>query len=431
MKTRTAEIDAKPDYSGGENLSLQSILLQGKDLSLGDRIRYFSEYLKQVNSNNQFYYSRMVVSDADREVSIIDPHTKRKKRMLMFGSNNYLGLANHPHVVESVRKAIDKYGIGIGGPPLLNGYSILMHELEERLSALKHAESTIIFPSGYSTNLGLIAGLLTRNDIVCYDEKSHASFYDGLAAGRIKGRRFKHNNIDELNTLLTDKGASSVGETFVNVEGVYSMDGDLAPLDKIVKLCKKNNAILIVDDAHGTGVMGDQGRGTSEYFGVSKDVDINMGTFSKTFSVMGGFLSASKPIIEYLHFFARPYMFSASIPPVILAAVLAGLDVIENEPERRQMLHDNVKYAADKLRKIGIVAQPKAGIIALRVPDDMNIRDGAHQFHQTGIFLNAIEYPAVPLHEQRFRISIMATHTREDLDKLIASVEDVWYNYNQ
>ena len=430
MGTRKAEIAKKSGYQGGENLNLQNILLQGKDLSLQDRLRYFSEFIKEVNSNNQFHYCRQIISDADREVTIIDPHTNRPKKMLMFGSNNYLGLANHPHVCEAVRKAINKYGVGIGGPPLLNGYSILMHELEERLSDLKHAEDTMIFPCGYSANLGLIAGLLTRNDVVCYDEKSHASFYDGLTAGKIKGHRFQHNNIDELNTLLKDKKSLSKGETFVNVEGIYSMDGDLAPLDEIVKLCKKNNAILIVDDAHGTGVMGEHGSGTSEHFGVSRDVDINMGTFSKSFSVMGGFISASRPIIEYLRFFARTYMFSASLPPVIMAAVLAGLDVIENEPERRQMLRDNVKYVADKLRKIGFVTEPQAGIIALRVPESMNIRDGANLFHEAGIFLNAIEYPAVPVHEQRFRISIMATHTRKDLDRLIASVDEVWFKYD-
>jgi glycine C-acetyltransferase len=431
MKTDTIGLALKPGYNRGEKLNLQSILLQGKNLSLGDRLSYFSAYLKELNKNNQFYYSRKVVSETDREVSIIDPNTGLKKKMLMFGSNNYLGLANHPHVCNSVKKAINKYGIGMGGPPLLNGYSALMHELEERLSALKHAESTIIFPSGYSTNLGLISGLLTRNDVVCYDEKSHASFYDGLATGRIKGHRFHHNNIEELNTLLTEKCTSNGGETFVNVEGVYSMDGDLAPLDKIVNLCKKNNAILIVDDAHGTGVMGENGSGTSEYFGVSEEVDINMGTFSKAFAVMGGFISASKPIIEYLHFFARPFMFSASIPPMVIAAVLAGLDVIENEPERRKMLHDNVKYVLCKLRHLDIVSEPKAGIIALRVPDNMNIKDGANQFHEEGIFLNAIEYPAVAVNEQRFRISIMATHTVEDLDRLITCVEEIWYNYNR
>jgi glycine C-acetyltransferase len=431
MKTDALGTAKKPEYGGGENLNLQSILLQGKNLSLGDRLSYFSAFIKELNENKQFHYARMIVSETDREVSIIDPCTGNEKKMLMFGSNNYLGLANHPHVCNSVRKAINSYGVGIGGPPLLNGYSSLMHKLEERLSALKHAESTIIFPCGYSTNLGLISGLLTRNDMVFYDEKSHASFYDGLAAGRIKGQKFHHNNIEELNTLLSEKCTSNGGETFVNVEGVYSMDGDLAPLDRIVKLCKKNRAILIVDDAHGTGVMGENGSGTSEYFGVSKEIDVNMGTFSKAFAVMGGFISASKPIIEYLRFFARPYMFSASIPPVIIAAVLAGLDVIENEPERRKMLHDNVKYVVKGLRHLDIVSEPKAGIIALRVPDDMNIRDGANQFHQAGIFLNAIEYPAVPVNEQRYRMSIMATHTREDLDKLIASVEEVWYNYNQ
>jgi glycine C-acetyltransferase len=410
----------------GENINLQDIILQGKALSLQDRLRCFSKIIAETHKKNQNSYRRQVISAADREVTIIDPRTKRLKKMLMFGSNNYLGLANHPYVCEAVRKAIDKYGTGIGGPPLLNGYTRLMKTLEERLSDLKHAEDTIIFPCGYNANFGLISGLLTCHDVVFYDAFSHASFYDGVKTGRKKGYRFLHNDMEKLSALLTETKLHTKGEIFVNVEGVYSMDGDLAPLDQIVDVCKKNNAILIVDDAHGTGVMGENGKGTSEYFGVSNEIDINMGTFSKSFSVTGGFISASRPIIEYLRFFARPYMFSASLPPLVLAAVHAGLDVIQNEPERRHLLHDNVQYVAGKLRKFGFVTEPKAGIIALRVPEGMNIRDGANRFHEAGIFLNAIEYPAVPVNEQRFRISLMATHTKDDLNKLIACVEEIW-----
>ncbi|MEN8226451.1 MAG: pyridoxal phosphate-dependent aminotransferase family protein, partial [Bacteroidota bacterium] len=315
----------------------------------------------------------------------------------------------------------------IGGPPLLNGYLHLTRELEERLSALKKSEDTLIFSSGYNANLGLISGLLNGDDNIIYDTCSHASLSDGIKMGKARGYKFHHNDVNDLQSVLNDKKQSCKGEIFINVEGVYSMDGDLAPLDQIVPVCVKNNAILIVDDAHGTGVMGEHGCGTAEHFNVCDKVDINMGTFSKTFAVQGGFISASEPIIKYLRYFARSYMFSASMPPVVLSAILAGLDVIEKEPERRRMLHDNVKYVAQKLRRCGYVTEPEAGIIALSVPVTMNIRDAAYQFHKEGIFLNAIEYPAVPVDKQMFRISIMATHTRSDLDKLIASVEEIWY----
>lgn len=428
METSKPAIAEKTKYIG-ENINLQNILFRGNNLSFQDRLRYFSEVISESTKKNQNNYRRQVISAADREVIVIDPGTKKLKKMLMFGSNNYLGLANHPYVCEAVRKAINEYGVGIGGPPLLNGYIKLMKTLEERLSDFKHAEDTIIFPCGFSANFGLISGLLNSNDILYYDECSHASLFDGVKAGRIKGYRFRHNNIDKLSSYVKDAKLLSGGQVFVNVEGVYSMDGDLAPLDEVVHVCKKNNAILIVDDAHGTGVMGKNGKGTSEYFEVSNDIDINMGTFSKTFAVVGGFISASKPIVEYLRFFARTYMFSASLPPVVLAAVHAGLDIIENEPERRLMLHENVKYAANKLRKIGFVAEPKAGIIALPVPEGMNIRDGATLFHEAGIFLNAIEYPAVAVDEQRFRISIIATHTKEDIDRLTDCAEMIWSKY--
>jgi glycine C-acetyltransferase len=418
-----------PGAAIGENFNLQEILLKGKKLSLDDRLFYFSKFIRDNEKKSQNQYCRQILSKADREVTIFDRQTGKPRKMLMFGSNNYLGLASHPYVCEAVRKAIRKYGVGIGGPPLLNGYTTLMHSLEERLSAFKHAEDTIIFPCGFSANMGLISGLLTENDAICYDECSHASIFDGVKMSKTKGFVFRHNSMDRLRFLLGESAGQCGGQVFVSVEGVYSMDGDLAPLDRIVELCQEHRAILIVDDAHGTGIMGKSGKGTSEHFGVSGKIDINMGTFSKVFAVTGGFISSSRPVIQYLRFFARPYMFSASIPPVILAAVHAGLDVIEKEPERRIELFRNVQYVTDRLRETGLVTEPGAAIIALRVPLNMNIRVAANEFHQEGIFINSIEYPAVPVREQRFRISIMATHTREDLDRLIGCVERVWSHY--
>ena len=419
-------MNSKKQGGSGENVDLYDVLIRGKRMTLNERLAYFSDIYNDSNDKQQNFYSRQMLSAADREVLVMDPFTGRPKKMLMFGSNNYLGLATHPHVCEMVRKTIRKYGVGIGGPPLLNGYTKLIRELEERLSFLKHTEDTLIFSSGYSTNLGLISGLTGPGDIVIYDEYSHASFCDGIKLAKVNKHMFHHNNIDELKTKLQDRNGDSI---FVGVEGVYSMDGDLAPLDIIVPLCRDNNATLLVDDAHGTGVLGDHGGGTSEYFGESAGIDINMGTFSKVFAMTGGFVSASKPVINYLRFFARSYMFSASLPPVVVAAVLAGLDVIEKEPERRQLLLDNVSYAAGRLRKFGFVTEPKAGIISLRIPENMNIREAANYFHNAGIFLNAIEYPAVPVREQRFRISVMSTHTRDDINKLTECVEEIWSKF--
>lgn len=408
------------------NLDLWNFLINSKNCSIHERTNNFYEFINNLYNNYQNCYLRQVISSADREITIYDTNTSKLKKMLMFGSNNYLGLATHPHVCEMVKKTVNKYGVGIGGPPLLNGYTKLTRELEERLSAIKQKEDSLIFSSGYNTNIGLVGGLLRGNNVVVSDEYSHASFYDGIRLAKTKNITFQHNNTNELNALLANKELLTGREPVVNVEGVYSMDGDFAPLDEIVTICKKNKAMLIIDDAHGTGVMGKNGNGTCEHFNVAEEIDIVMGTLSKTFAVTGGFISASKPIINYLRYFARPYMFSASLPPMTIAAVLAGLDVIQNEPELRQRLHKNVKYTVEKLNKCDIIGSPKAGIIALRIPEKMDIRKAAYQFHKEGIFLNAIEYPAVPKDKQRFRISVMANHTQQDLDKLIHWVNEIW-----
>lgn len=407
--------------------SLRDIMQSGKGRSLAERVSCFAAISATREAvHRQKFYMRRVASPADREVKVIDPFTDKVRRMLMFGSNNYLGLANHPYVCEQVCTAVKEYGVGIGGPPLLNGYTNLHHALKERLSTLKNAEDTLLFPTGYGANIGLISGLVNEQDVVLFDAYSHASFYDGVRMTRGEAIHFQHNDMSEAAALLEQCSTSTSGDTFLGVEGVYSMDGDLAPLDQIIPLCKRYGAILIVDDAHGTGVMGRSGKGTAEHFGVEGQVDITMATFSKTFGVVGGFVSASKPIIDYLRFFARSYMFSASLPPVIVAAVLAGLDVIENEPWRLARLRENVRYTVEGLRSIGIDVDTQAAIIALRVPCTINMAKAAYHFQKAGIFLNSIEYPAVPVDEQRFRISIMATHTTGDLDRLIGCVEEVW-----
>jgi glycine C-acetyltransferase len=417
-------------FGGGENFNLLDILKNGKQLLFSDRINTFSHFMSELSVNQQNSYMRQVTSAADREVEIIDPFTKHKKRMLMFGSNNYLGLANHPYVRKQVKKTIDKFGVGIGGPPLLNGYTNQYRELEEQLASLKHTEDCLLFSSGYAANVGLLSAIINQGDKVFYDEYSHASFCDGLRMAKADATSFKHNDMKELEILLNQKNNSS-GDIFVGVEGVYSMDGDLAPLNEVTSLCKKNKSILMVDDAHGTGVMGETGSGTAKHFGVDQMVDITVGTFSKTFAVSGGFITASKPIINYLRYFARSHMFSASLPPVVIAAVLVGLEVIKNEPELIKKLRENVKYASTGLKKMGFNITPQSAILALRVPETMNIREAAYHFHKTGIFVNSIEYPAVPLNQQRFRISLMATHTKDDIDRLLSAIEEVWAFHNK
>ncbi len=412
-------------YAGGENFDLRHILVHGRELGLHERMEFFQDFLKSIATDRETLTLRQIATAADRQVEVLNPHDGTRQSMLMFGSNNYLGLAHHPHVREKVEEVIRQYGTGLGGPPLLNGYTPLHRSLEERLAALKGAEDALLFSSGYGANVGAVTGLVNRKDVVLYDAYSHASFCDGLKMAGVPSFRFPHNDAEKLSSLLAQH-APGAHDVFVGVEGVYSMDGDLAPLDAIVSLCKAHGAVLLLDDAHGTGVMGRTGRGTAEHFGVEGGIDITVGTFSKTLAVTGGFIAASRPVIDYLRYFARSYMFSASLPPMVIAAVHAGLDVMEGEPVLLENLRGNIRYAVQGFRSLGFDVPGDSPIIALRVPVGMNIRHAGQEFHRRGIFVNSIEYPAVPVSQQRFRISLTAVHTRADIDTLLTAVKEVW-----
>ena len=320
---------------------------------------------------------------------------------------------------------MEEYGAGVGGPPLLKGYTKLHRELELRLAAYEGTEDTVLYGSGDSANVGLMSAIPTKRDAIIYDDHSHASFSDGVGLGGHTSISFHHNDLEDLEAQLV--AAENIdGDCFVGVEGVYSMDGDLAPLDKIVLLCKRYNAILVLDDAHGTGITGRGGSGTARQFGVHGDIDIILGTFSKAFGVSGGFVSCSKPVADYLRMFSRAYVFSASLPPMTIAAVHAGLDLLENEPEIHANLMDNVRHLAKGFRNLGFAATEDTAVLPLPVPLSMNIRAAAHAFHKRGIFVNHLEYPAVPVSRQRFRISVMATHKKDDINQLLAAVKEVW-----
>lgn len=412
-------------YRGGENFDLRRMLLAGRHLRLSERTDLFGRFMDDLARDGTMLCMRPVASASDREVDVLDDRGRRR-RMLMFGSNNYLGLANHPRVRKAMVRAVRSYGVGVGGPPLLNGTTPLHRALELRLAALKGTEDAMIFASGYGANVGLVTGLPGPRDGVVYDAYSHASFCDGLRMAGVRGIPFPHNDVTALADVLTRERVGGSADLFVGVEGVYSMDGDLAPLPSILRLCEDHGAILLLDDAHGTGVMGPRGQGTADHFGLHGHIPVTMGTFSKTFAMTGGFVAASAPIIRYLRFFARSYMFSAALPPAVAAAVTACLQVLEEEPHLLARLRENVRRAAAGLQRLGLPARPEAAIIPLRVPAGMDIRTASRLFHERGIFLNSIEYPAVPVSQQRFRISIMASHTAEDVNRLLEAVEEVW-----
>jgi glycine C-acetyltransferase len=414
------------EYRGGENFDLRDMLLRGRHMRLTDRTRFFGGFLRDLEDHGELLTRRCISSAADREVQVTDPVSGATRPMLMFGSNNYLGLATHPHLRARAEAALREFGAGVGGPPLLNGYTTLHRELEQRLAALKGAEDALIFASGYAANVGLVNGLMQKSDTVYYDAYSHASFCDGMKMAGVQALSFPHNDLKALRAMLATAGGGRTGDRYVAVEGVYSMDGDLAPLPGLIALCREFDAILLVDDAHGTGVLGAHGGGTAEHYGIKSESAISMGTFSKTFAVTGGFIAGPKPVIDYLRYFARSYMFSASLSPVVVATVLAGLDVLEQEPERRWHLRQNIAYAATCLNRAGFDVHPTTPIVPLIVPEWMDIRRASRLFNEKGIFVNSIEYPAVPVTQQRFRISIMATHTGHDIERLTRAICEVW-----
>jgi len=394
--------------------------------SLKDRIKGINIILKELEVSNQLTYRRVIQSPTGRKVLIEGAYKNEQREMLMFASNNYLGFANHPYILEMITRGMKKYGAGLGGPPLLNGYTMLMKELEARISNLKKKEDTLIFSSGYAANLGLVSSFSTKKNHFVIDKYSHASLYDGLKMNHSEYDVFKHNDMAHLDAILTKRAPEKHEELFICAEGVYSMDGDLAPIPEIVALSEKHNAITIIDDAHGTGLLGEHGGGTPEHFNMEKEVSIIIGTFSKAFAQTGGFVSADKSLINYIRYFARPYVFSAALTPTALIAMLAGLDLIEKEPWRRTNVIEITKYANSKLSNFKLCASPEAAIISVLVPEWMNIRVANSALDKMGIFLNAIEFPAVPINKQRFRISLTADHTKKDIDYLVECLELVW-----
>jgi glycine C-acetyltransferase len=429
-----ADVGEVPDTTTsavhGENFSIAG-LFNTDATTLSGRVKPFSDYYRDARAKGLVHYSREIVSAVSRRTSVRGANG-RIREMVMLGSNNYLGLTTHPHVMARIKLALDEFGAGMGGPPLLGGMSQLHIALERKLSAMKGSEDTMLFGSGYQANLGWVSTLMRDDDVLLYDEYSHASLYDGIAltaaSADIKAIRFAHNNLEHLEKLLmrSRKDPAKVfRQIFVAVEGVYSMDGDLAPLPEISILCAQYGAILMVDDAHGSGVMGKTGGGTGEHFDMHGGVDLWMGSFSKAFGMTGGFVSGTREVIDYLRFCSRAYIFSAHLPITTVAGVLGGLEVLEKEPELIVRLHENAKYLEKALAERGFMASRDAAIIPVMVPSEFDIREICKLFDEQDIFLNSIEYPAVPRDGQRLRLSVMATHTKEDLDLAIAAFERV------
>ena len=346
------------------------------------------------------------------------------RKIIMLGSNNYLGLTNHPYVKERAMKALEKYGTGCTGSRFLNGTLDLHVELEDRLAEFLGADKVLTFSTGFQTNLGVISTLAHKGDTIFVDRGDHASIIDGTRLSHARVYKYRHNDAAHLKHLLErerEKGALIV------MDGVFSMEGDLADLPSILPLAREYGARVIVDDAHGVGVMGAHGRGTAEHFGVEGEVDILVGTFSKSFASIGGFAAGPAKVMDYIKHASRPLIFSASMPPPATATVLGALDVLIREPERLTMVHSAADRAREGLRQLGYDTGDavEAPIIPVVIGDDMLTFLTWKRLFEEGVFTNAVISPAVPPDRALLRTSYMSTHTEECIDRALDAFEKV------
>ena len=359
------------------------------------------------------YYPYFIpLSDTEGTEVSINGH-----RMIMIGSNNYLGLTIHPKVREAAIEAVRQYGTSCTGSRFLNGNLKLHQELEERLADFMGQERALVFSTGYQTNLGTISALIGRGDVVITDRDDHASIVDGCRLAWGEMRRFRHNDMENLEIVLERCDPQS--GRMVVVDGVFSMGGDIAPLPEIIPICQKYGTKLMVDDAHSVGMLG-QGRGTAAHFGLTEGVDITMGTFSKSFASLGGFIVGNEPVIHYIQHFARSLIFSASMPPASVAACLAALDIMEVEDWRYERLAEISVKMRNGFRSLGFETGPtETPIIPIIVGDYMKAIMLWKALFDAGIYTNAVIPPAVAPNQSRLRTSYMATHTDEQLDRVL------------
>jgi 8-amino-7-oxononanoate synthase len=377
------------------------------------------EFTRAKEAMRDGYYPYFMPLD-DTEGNVV---TMGDKKLVMAGSNNYLGLTTHPKVRQAAMGAVEKYGTSCTGSRFLNGTLALHHELDHRLAEFIGKEAALCFSTGYQTNLGTISALVGRGDVAITDKEDHASIIDGcmLSLGTMK--RFRHNDMDHLKHVLeTSKDAKGI---LVVVDGIYSMGGDIAPVPELVELCKRYGARLMVDDAHSLGVLAN-GHGTAAHFGLTDEVDLVMGTFSKSFASLGGVIAGDEHIIHYIQHHARSMIFSASMPASNVAAVLAAVEVIETEPEWVERLWDNAHYMLEGFKRLGYDTGPsQTPIIPIMIGDDFRTLGLWMGLFEEGVYTNPVISPGVPPGGQRLRTSYMATHTREHLDWVLNGFEVV------
>lgn len=377
-------------------------------MSIIDRAKEYTR-AKEVMAAGIYPYFRAIESDQDAVVLI------NGKKVLMMGSNNYLGLTNHPEVKEAAKKAIDLYGAGCAGSRFLNGTLKIHIELEEKIAEFINTEAVLIFTTGHHVNLGVLDTLVGRGDFIVMDEQVHASIVDGARISYANKRKYRHNDMDSLEEVL--KSIPIEKTKLIVVDGVFSMEGDIAKLDKIVALAEKYQCDVMVDDAHSIGVLGPNGEGTAAHFGVQSKISLIGGTFSKSLASVGGFIGGPSDLIHYLKHHCRSLIFTASPSPANVGAVLKALEILQREPERRQKLWENTNRMLNALKQCGFnTLHSETPIIPVHVGDDLMAFTYCKYLQDEGVFVNPVISPAVDKGGALIRLSLMATHTFEHID---------------
>jgi len=385
-------------------------------MDLFDKCRAFTQ-AKEAQAAGLYPYFIPLTDSEGTEVNVGD------HRLIMIGSNNYLGLTMHPKVRQAAIEATRRYGTSCTGSRFLNGTLELHLELERRLAEFVGTEAALVFSTGYQTNVGTISALVGRGDFVITDKEDHASIVDGCRLAFGEMRRFRHNDMAHLERVLA--GLPKDAGKLVVVDGVFSMGGDIAPLPEIVPLCQKYGARLMVDDAHSIGVLGG-GRGTAAHFGLTDQVDLTMGTFSKSFASLGGFIAGAADVIHYIQHHARSLIFSASMPPANVAAALAALEVMQEEPGRIARVNQIGERMRAGFRQLGFnVGASETPIIPVIIGDDTRTFVAWKALYEAGVYTNAVISPAVPPESALLRTSYMATHTDEQLDRVLAAFAEM------
>ena len=366
-------------------------------------------------------YFTPITSEQNTEVYV----QGHEGKVLMFGSNSYLGLTNDPRLKEAAKRAIDKYGTGCAGSPFLNGTLDIHVQLQDELAAFLGKDDVMLFSAGFLANSGVIPDVVGRGDYLFYDERVHASIMEGKLITFANTQKYRHNDMADLERVLAK--APLEAAKLVVTDGVFSMEGDVAHVDKMVDICNKYNATLMVDEAHGLGVFGREGRGTCDHFGMLPNVELIMGTFSKSLASVGGFIAADKDTINWMKHSVRPYIFTASITPASTASVLEALRIMRSEPERNTALWENQRYALKAFKDLGFeVGNTQTPIIPLFIRDNIKTFTITHHLLEDGVFVTPVIAPAVPSDETLIRVALMATHTHEQIDTAVDKIHKVF-----